>query len=223
MNLQAYLTIAKPELNKSLFTNALQRLDNSSEPDELFLKESILDLIRALVPYQDANSINEMYQKCVKPLLQIKNNKEQKKAYRLLEEICSNDSPGCQEFLKNSRKFVQKLLLKSLDSSVVSSKGARLRCLKHLIKAQPQLDHESTLLRSTIPEAVLCCKDINEKCRATAYELLNVIGDTLLRHNQMQEFINMLIAGLAGTAQMMCCTVLALASVLHNFSGRCIY
>lgn len=109
--------------------------------------------------------------------------------------------------------------MKSLDSAVVSSKGARLRCLKYLIKAQPQLDHDSTLIKSAIPEAVLCCKDINERCRAAAYDLLNVIGETLLQHNQMQEFVTMLIAGFAGTTHMMCATALALASVLHHFSG----
>lgn len=88
-----------------------------------------------------------------------------------------------------------------------------------IIQAQPQLDHESTLLKSVIPEAILCCKDINEKCRSAAYDLLNVVGEILLQHNQVQQYITMLMAGLAGTPQMMSATVLALASVLHNFSG----
>lgn len=217
--LQVYLTIARPDLTKQLFTSALERLDGSGEPDELFVKESILDLIRVLVPYQDADSIDKLYQQCIKSLPDVKNNKEQKKAYRLLEEICGSETEGCKEFVKRNRKHVQKLLVKSLDSAVVSSKGARLRCLKYLIKAQPQLDHESTLIKAAVPEAVLCCKDINERCRAAAYDLLNVIGDTLLQHNQMQQFVTMLIAGLGGTSQMMASTGLALASVLHHFSG----
>lgn len=131
-----YLSIAKPELTKQLFTTALERLDNSSEPDEVFVKESVMDLIRALVPYQDVDGINQLYQKCIKSLPEIKNNKEQKKAYRILEEICSSESNGCKEFVKNNRKFVQKLLMKSLESAVVSSKGARLRCLNYLIKVR---------------------------------------------------------------------------------------
>lgn len=217
--IKVYLTIAKSELTKQLFNSALERLDGSGEPDELFVKESVLDLIRALVPYQDAESINKLYQQCIKSLSEIKNNKEQKKAYRLLEEIFGSETEGCKEFLKQNRKQVQKLLVKSLDSAVVSSKGARLRCLKYLIKAQPQLNHESTLIRSAIPEAVLCCKDINERCRAAAYELLNVIGETLLQHDQMQQFVTMLLAGFGGTTHMMSATALALASVLHHFSG----
>lgn len=214
-----YLSVAKPELTTQLFCSALERLDGSGEPDEVFVKESILDLIRALVPYQNSESIDKLYQQCIKSLPEIKNSKEQKKAYRLLEEICGSETEGCVEFVKRNRKNVQKLLIKSLESAVVSSKGARLRCLKYLIKAQPQLDHESTLVKAAIPEAVICCKDINERCRIAAYDLLNVIGDTLLQHNQMQQFVTMLIAGLAGTTQLMSCTGLALASVLHHFSG----
>lgn len=128
------MSIAKPELTKQLFTTALERLDSSAEPDEVFLKESVMDLIRALVPYQDVEGIQQLYQKCIKSLPEIKNNKEQKKAYRILEEICGSESSGCKEFVKSNRKFVQKLLMKSLDSAVVSSKGARLRCLNYLIK-----------------------------------------------------------------------------------------
>lgn len=217
--IKVYLSVARPELTKQLFKSALERLDSSGEPDELFVKESILDLIRALVPYQDAESISTLYKQCIKSLPEIKNSKEQKKAYRLLEEICGSETEGCKDFLKQNRKYVQKLLMKTLESAVVSSKGARLRCLKYLIRAQPQLDHESILIKSTIPEAVLCCKDINERCRAAAYDLLNVIGETLLQHSQMQQFVTMLIAGLGGTPQMMSATGLALASVLHHFSG----
>ncbi|CAG9830042.1 unnamed protein product [Diabrotica balteata] len=218
--IKLYLSIARPELTQQLFSNAIERLNSSSdEPEDHFIKESILDLIRALVPYQNAQNVEILYQQCIKNLPEIKNNKEQKKAYRLLEEVCGSESEGCQTFVKSNRKEVQRLLMKSLNSAAVSSKGARLRCLNYLIKAQPQLDHESKLIKSAIPEAILCCKDINEKCRTTAYDLLNTIGNLLLEHDKMQQFLELIIAGLAGTPQLVSCTVLALASILHHFSG----
>ncbi|CAH1156050.1 unnamed protein product [Phaedon cochleariae] len=218
--IKLYLTIARPELTSQLFTHALERLNSSSdEPEDHFIKESILDLIRALVPYQNCDTVNTLYEQCVKCLPEIKNSKEQKKAYRLLEEICGSEADGCKEFVKKNRKEVQRLLTKSLSTAAVSSKGARLRCLNYLVKAQPQMDHESKLIKSVIPEAVLCCKDINEKCRATAYELLNTIGTRLMEQDKMQEFVTMVVAGLAGSPQLMSCTVLALSSILHNFSG----
>lgn len=194
--------------------------DSEETSDVLFAKESVIDLIRTLVPYQNVESLNKLYEQCIKILPEMKNNRQQKKAYRLLEEICGSEAESCKEFLKNNRKAVQKLLMKALDSAAVSSKGARLRCLNYLVKAQPQLTHESTLLRAIVPEAILCCKDINEKCRAAAFNLLNTVGETLLAHDQLDQFLTMLVAGLVGTPQTMSATILALTSVLHNFSGN---
>ncbi|ENN83556.1 hypothetical protein HUJ04_001288 [Dendroctonus ponderosae] len=218
--IKLYLTISRPELNQQLFSNALERLNASSdEPEDHFIKESILDLIKTLIPYQSAESIAIIYEQCVKNLPAIKNNKEQKKAYRILEEIVSSESEGCKQFVKANRKDVQRLLGKSLNTAATSSKGARLRCFNYLIKAQPQLDQDSKLIRSVVPEAILCCKDINEKCRQIAFELINTVGETLMGHDQMQQFVLLMTAGLAGSPQMISCNILALASVLHNFTG----
>nr|XP_022918045.1 RRP12-like protein [Onthophagus taurus] len=218
--IKVYLSISKPELKHQLFKNALEKMESSNDqPDQSFLNESIMDLIRALIPYQSVEEITNLYENYIKKLPEIKNNREQKKLYRILEEICGCESEGCKEFLKSNRKTVQSLLKKSLDSAAVSSKAARLRCFSYLIQSQPQLDHESGLIKTVVPEAILCCKDINEKCRATAYDLLRTIGLILQNHDQLQEFINMLIAGLAGTTEMISCTILALTSALHNFSG----
>ncbi|KAI4462006.1 putative nodulin-like protein [Holotrichia oblita] len=216
--IKIYLTITRPELTKQLFTSALEKLSTTEETDQ-FLIESVMDLIRALVQYQSLEEIQKLYEDFVKKLPEIKNTKEQKKLYRVLEEICGSESEGCKKFVQSNRKIVQKLLQKSLDTAAVSSKGARLRCFNYLIKAQPQLDHESTLIKSVIPEAVLCCKDINERCRATAYLLLNTIGETLQEHNQLQQFINLIVAGLGGTTELISSTILALASILHRFTG----
>lgn len=218
-------------MTKQLFENALDKLQSaettikesdkakSKTTEQAFLKESLMDLIRALIPYQSCDKINFLYEKSINQLSLIKNNKEQKKAYRLLEEICSCESESCKEFVKKNRKSIQKLLLKSLDTSAVSSKGARLRCFNYLLKEEERLDPESKFLRSVISEAVLCCKDINEKCRATAYNLLNTIGEKMLKHNDTDKFIGTLLAGLIGTPQMMSATILALTSILHHFSG----
>lgn len=219
--IKVYLAISRSELTEELLNNSITRLNSSSDdPEDSFIKESILDLIRALVPYQSIDNIQLLYDQCVKSLPDIKNNKEQKKAYRLLEEICGSSSLNCRKFVQNNRKDVQSLLMRSLHTAAVSSKGARLRCLNYLIKAQPHLDHESKLIRSIIPEVILACKDINEKTRLIAYELLNTICDLLLNHNQLQEFVTMIIAGLAGNPQLISCTVLGLASILHHFSGK---
>ena len=48
---------------------------------------------------------------------------EQKKSYRLLEEICAGRSPECKAFVTSSLGELQEQLLQSLSNSNPSSKA----------------------------------------------------------------------------------------------------
>ena len=195
-------------------------MNKIKDEQDAFTKESLMDLLRALIPYQNLENIDRLYEMCIKNLSSIKDKKEQKKIYRLLEEICGSEREQCKKFVTSNCKDIQKLLMKSLNSDSVCSKGARLRCLHYLIKTQPQLDGESKFLKSILSEAIMCCKDVNEKCRSMAYKLLILIGETLQEHRQTKQFVNMLISGLGGTQHLISCTLLALTSVLYNFTSK---
>jgi len=70
-----------------------------------------------------------------------------------------------------------------------------------------------------LPEAVLCCKGstVNKRCRECAFSLINKMALLAIKvENGLDNFLNALSAGLAGSISMMSCTILALASVLHN-------
>jgi hypothetical protein len=78
--LQVYLQVASPELCQELFDRSLEKLNT---PDvEAFVKESVLDLLRALLAYQDKSRIAQLYAVCADRLGNTKNLHEQKKAYR---------------------------------------------------------------------------------------------------------------------------------------------
>jgi hypothetical protein len=78
--LQVYLQVASPELCQELFDRALERLNT---PDmDAFVKESVLDLLRALLAYQDTSRLAQIYAVCEDRLANTKNLHEQKKAYR---------------------------------------------------------------------------------------------------------------------------------------------
>ncbi|KAF5291161.1 hypothetical protein FQA39_LY14403 [Lamprigera yunnana] len=219
--IKVFLSISTQDLILQLFDSALERLEpneNAGSADDLYKKEAIMDLIRELVPYQNEESITKLYKSGIKPIPKMTNKKEQQKAFRLLEEIFESESEGCKIFFWNNRKQIQKLLLKTLALTTIGSKSVRLRCLNYLIKAQPVLTHESSLIQSVVPEAVLCCKDMNGKCRASAYTILNTIGNTLAAHNQLQEYLTIIMAGLIGSKQILTATICALSSILYNFS-----
>ncbi|XP_046963765.1 RRP12-like protein [Vanessa cardui] len=64
--IQVYLTISDQNLREELFTNALQQLEASV--DNHFQRESILDVIRLLVLYQNSEQIANLFDKWVFPL-----------------------------------------------------------------------------------------------------------------------------------------------------------
>lgn len=208
---KVYLSIANAELCAELFERAINKLDEAGKDDN-FLKESILDLLRALVPYQRVEYIGKLYESNVARLKETSDHKEQKKYYRLLEEICAVNTDGCTEFKGKRLNEIQALLLDCLSKAAPSSKGPRLRCLLHLLELSP--DNSTEMIEAVVPEAVLCCKDINARCRATAYELLNKMADKM--SDNFVRYIEIVMAGLAGSQHMASASLLALASITHH-------
>lgn len=75
------------------------------------------------------------------------------------------------------------------------------------------------IILAHLPEAVLCCKGstVNKRCRECAFALINKMALFAIKtENGLENFLNALSSGLAGSISMMSCTILALASVLHN-------
>ena len=79
-SLQVYLKIANRESTDELYDRAFGKLLNK-ETDEV-VKEFVLDLIRALLPYQSKDVVKKLYDEIVKKISNFKNHKEQKKYYR---------------------------------------------------------------------------------------------------------------------------------------------
>lgn len=46
--------------------------------------------------------------------------------YRFLEDICGSESDVCQEFVRDNRKEIQKLIIKSMESAQKTSKGVSI-------------------------------------------------------------------------------------------------
>lgn len=72
-----------------------------------------------------------------------------------------------------------------------------------------------SLLDTVLPEAILCVKDINNRCRETAFQILGHIAKNV----DYKDYINILIAGLAGNPTMTSCSLLALAAIVYYIKG----
>ncbi|EFN82732.1 RRP12-like protein [Harpegnathos saltator] len=215
--IKTYLTIASKELANELFDRAFANLD---KPDaDNFFKESIYDLIRVLIGYTDIDKLTRYYEICMPLLKDVTKRKEQKKAYRFLEEVCGSDKEVCQNFLQEHRHEIRKLLISSAPSVKDTSRASRLKCLMYFVKQHPQLEN-SNFLRLIFPEAVLSVKDINERCRNSAYQLLNVIYEKFLDKPQyLMKYMRMLISDFCSSELHYTAALLALASITYHHSG----
>ena len=191
-----------------------------------FVREATLDILRAYLPYQDQKRINRLYETAVKTMLS-KDHKEQKKSYKVMEEICSSDSEAGKDFLSKlldpeRNDNLQTVFLKSLSKASPSSQALRIRCLVHIVRRLTGEDEQHLyFVKSVIPEAVLCIKAVNEKARSGAYTLLIVIAEAMMNWGEsddaLLDYIGTLSAGLAGEPSLVNCSLLAITRVFFEF------
>eukprot|EP00093_Oithona_nana_P000096 00096.XXX_264_1943_1 [CDS] Oithona nana genome sequencing. len=182
------------------------------------MRDAYYDLLRAMLKHQDQARIDKVYSLAI-GAIKIKDHKKQKKAYKLLEEMCENKVGNVDGIGQG--------LLGSQTETMAPSQASRLKCLIHIIKSgiEGADNIKKDFLFKVIPEAILNIKAVNEKARANAYTLLVVIGETLINKYSstttpddiLKEYLKHVLAGLAGEPTMIHCTLKALAKIYYEF------
>ncbi|NXN23854.1 RRP12 protein, partial [Nycticryphes semicollaris] len=217
---RAYLTITDAQMVCGFLQKASEKL-TSPESSE-FARLSILDLVVAMAPYADEQSLGSLY--CtIQPSLQSKERSMQKKAYRVLEEVCAAPRAPCQAFVRSHLRDLQTTLLDSLKSAASPAKRPRLKCLFHIVK-QLSAEHEP-FVTALVPEVILCTKEVSVGARKNAFVLLVEMGHAFIRFGPtpqegMQRFLLLVYAGLTGSVTMISCTVLALTRLFFEFKDH---
>ncbi|XP_074014965.1 RRP12-like protein isoform X1 [Numenius arquata] len=217
---RAYLTITDPQMVCGFLQKASEKL-TSPESSE-FARLSILDLVVAMAPYADEQSLSSLY-RTIQPSLQSKERSMQKKAYRVLEEVCAAPHAPCQAFIRSHLQDLQTALLDSLKSAASPAKRPRLKCLFHIVK-QLSAEHEP-FVTALVPEVILCTKEVSVGARKNAFVLLVEMGHAFIRFGPtpqegMQRFLLLVYAGLTGSVTMISCTVLALTRLFFEFKDH---
>ncbi|XP_069836077.1 RRP12-like protein [Dendropsophus ebraccatus] len=216
--IRAYLTVTDQQLVCDLLGKASAKVSEKTEAEKLF----VLDLITAMAPYADEPSMTRVYQ-TILPLLEEKNHSVQKKAYRILEEMCGGERPACGDFVKNNLEELKQTLLGSLKSASSPAKRPRLKCLIHIVKLLTA-DHED-FITSIIPEVMICTKEVSVGARKNAYTLLAEIGHAFHRFvsdpaEALDRYLAVVYAGLTGSVTMITCTVLTLTRLIFEFKDH---
>ncbi|EDO48743.1 predicted protein [Nematostella vectensis] len=218
---RTYLTITDPKLTSRFFTKAIEKV-NSKETISWNSRNCMMDLVIAMVPYVNESNLQTLYNMVV-PSLKSQDVTQQKKAYRVLEQMCSSDSQACRAFLSSHLDQLQDKLLNSLASSSSASKAPRLRCLTHIVK-HLGAEHKD-FITAIIPEVILCTKEVGTKARAAALSLLVANCHALCRcvpgtrAEGLVAYLELVLAGLAGSPHMVSATIISISRLVFEFRG----
>nr|XP_044987580.1 RRP12-like protein [Jaculus jaculus] len=217
--IKTYLTITETQLVNGFLEKASEKVLDPASSD--FTRLSVLDLVVALAPHADEAAISKLYS-TIRPYLESKAHGVQKKAYRVLEEVCASpEGPGAR-FVQSHLGDLKKTLLDSLRSTSSPAKRPRLKCLIHIVK-KLSVEHEE-FIAALIPEVILCTKEVSVGARKNAFTLLVEMGHAFLRFGSNQEealqrFLILIYPGLVGAVTTISCSILALTHLLFEFKG----
>uniref|UniRef100_A0A131YQ96 Ribosomal RNA-processing protein 12 n=1 Tax=Rhipicephalus appendiculatus TaxID=34631 RepID=A0A131YQ96_RHIAP len=220
--IKAFVQIADDQLCATLFFSASAKL--SEEQITSHSKHAILDLARSLVCKMGLENVERLYM-LGKANLEDSDRRVQKKAYRVMEEICRCPTPVCKEFIETHVGELSELLLHSLQSLAPGSRAPRLRCLV-LLLGNLSVEHKS-FAWTALNEAVVSTKVNAAKVQQAAYEVVLSVGKALIRWQPedpgaaIRELVSHLTAGFTGGSYLVSCTILSLSVALCEFKDVC--
>lgn len=221
---KVYFSIADDMVRKQMFDGCFTKLQDKDITH--FRKVAVFDLVIVMVSGADREYLDKLYQ-LAQQHIKDSDKSVQKKAYRILEEICSGRSEPCQEFVASKLQQLQTLLTDSdsLSSCAPSTLNPRLRCLVCI--CQRLAEPNKSFISTVSPQAVLCTKVLGERARATAYNLIIVLAEAMIRWNPeaseqevLNQYVRMLSAGFAGSTEAIICTLLAFTRILFHYKER---
>lgn len=157
----------------------------------------------------------------------------QKKAYKLIPRLAESESG--REALVEKNAELQQLLLNSGSKATAPSRRDRLIAISQIIPSIPKDDLH--FIPSILSEVVISAKEVNEKARTAAFDLLVQMGEKMAEGGvvinanvphmpddappaqaTLEEYFTMVSAGLAGsTPHMISASITALSRLLYEF------
>lgn len=203
-------------------------------PDKMPLtSHTLMDLVITLSMYLPRESFPTLFSLAAAILPQTSDPQLQKKAYKLIPRLAS--SPTGLAAIQDRNPELQQLLLDSASSASAPSRRDRLSAIAVVITHLPS--NSLHFIPAILSEVVISAKEVNEKARAAAFELLVLMGKKMaeggtiaqsrIPHHpadapdvqaSLEEFFTMVSAGLAGsTPHMISASITALSRILYEF------
>jgi ribosomal RNA-processing protein 12 len=197
---------------------------------------TLMDLIITISTYLPRESFQGLFNMAANIVNKQDDPQLQKKAYKLIPRL--SESEIGRQALEERNADLQQLILSAADKATAPSRRDRLASIAEIIPGVPKSDLH--FIPSIIPEVVISAKEVNEKARTAAFDLLVLMaekmadGGTVVNANvphmpsdapsvdaSLEEYFTMVSAGLAGsTPHMISASITALTRLLYEFHGR---
>lgn len=160
----------------------------------------------------------------------------QKKAYKLTPRLA--ESSVGRTALQQRNEELQQMILSSADTTTAPARRDRLAAINQIVTFLPPSDLH--FIPSILSEVVIACKEVNERARRAAFDLLVLMGEKMaaggtVRNSRvahmgsdapdvtanLEEYLTMVSAGLAGTTpHMVSASITALSALLFRFRAE---
>uniref|UniRef100_A0A8C7QT14 Ribosomal RNA processing 12 homolog n=1 Tax=Oncorhynchus mykiss TaxID=8022 RepID=A0A8C7QT14_ONCMY len=218
--IKVYLTVTDPQVHTGSLTITIFLLI-PSPPSQNAMEDklSVMDLMVAMAPCVDEVTMSQTFE-LIRPYLENKEPHMQKKAYRVLEEMCGGEREECRSFVLSHLETLKHVLLGTLKNASSPAKRPRLKCLIHIVKQLS--DEHRDFITALLPEVIICTKEVSVGARKSAYTLLVEIGNAFIRFcgdakEALEQYLLLVYVGLTGSVTMITCTVLALTRLVFEY------
>ncbi|RPB03158.1 NUC173-domain-containing protein [Choiromyces venosus 120613-1] len=219
-------TLAEPVKKKS----ETEAPGNTKMPP---MAHTLMDLVITITPYLPSGSHQTLFTIFSVTVNKSEDPQLQKKAYKVIPRLAETD-PGKQALIGKSEDL-QNFLIQAAEKATPPARRDRLAALSRLVEFLPTTDLH--FIPSILSEVVISAKEVNEKARTAAFDLLVLMGEkmksggTLINSKvahmpedapnvaaTLDEYITMVSAGLAGsTPHMISASITALTRILYQF------
>ncbi|KAF2689463.1 NUC173-domain-containing protein [Lentithecium fluviatile CBS 122367] len=200
------------------------------------MSHTLMDLIITIALYLPRDSYTSLFKMASVLINKGDDPQLQKKAYKLIPRLAESETG--KQALQIRNQELQQLLLQSAEQASKPARRDRLLALSQVIEFLPQTDLH--FIPSILSEVVISAKEVNEKAREAAYDLLVGMGEkmaqggTVLQNKvpnmpadapsveaSLEEYFTMVSAGLAAsTPHMISASITAVTRILYEFHTR---
>ncbi|OAA55958.1 pre-rRNA processing protein [Niveomyces insectorum RCEF 264] len=196
---------------------------------------TLMDLVITMALHLPRESYLALFQIASLAVVKDDDPQLQKKAYKMIPRLAGSEVGRVA--LVDHHEELQQLMITSADKVSAPARRERLAALAALLPLVP--NHALHFIPSILSEVVISCKEQNERARASAFELLVVMGEKMSSADgavidnskvptmaddapsvvaSLEEFFTMVSAGLAGsTPHMISASITAITRILYEF------